>query len=87
MCFEQEILQQFREDKDLWGFSMTAKDFQQGERERLRIGGNEGEHFRHQSVNKGIMVEKYKGFGRRLILKPHEEKGMPVVQELLDIKF
>lgn len=53
---------------------MAAEAFQQGERERFRMGGNEGRHFKHQSSNKGIKAEKYKVFGKELILKLHEEK-------------
>lgn len=39
------------------------------------------------TVNKGIMMGKYKVCGRQLILKLPEEKRKPMLEELFDIKF
>ena len=72
---------------DLWGVSLTVEGFQHGERERLRVAGNHGGYFRHQSVNRRIMVEKYKVFGRQLMLKLHKEKRMSMLEDLLDVQF
>jgi len=39
------------------------------------------------SVNKGIMIGKYKLCGRQLNLRVHGEKRKHMLEELFDIKF
>lgn len=65
MCFRQDILQQFRKKQDLGKTNVILEGFQKGDRERLRNDGNEGGNgISGIKIYKGIMVGKYKVFGR-----------------------